>query len=477
MLLQRRAPGTIRRHLIRDAMRVTVLMAGDLVVFGFLGALLRMARSGFPFSDMVRGVFPVGFLGGSQFALALVLSLLIVGAYRPGDRRRDVGRLFAGSALATGLILYQPLWHQDLLLILVQFAATATAFGIALTVERLLLDLLVMRLKPWGVERRVVAVHGGADHWVPSAMAEPTNGSGKPDWQVVGTVGRPDGSRRRRDAPLEDLGAVIETTNADTVIVCGPICDEDFAFVVDTALVSGCRLLAASRTARVAAVEPKGVWVRRVPLVELTAPGLKGWQLAGKRLIDLLAASVGLVLLASIFGVIAIAVRASSRGPVFFKQWRVGRGGKPFEIYKFRSMISNAEQRVEELRHNSIYADKRLFKVVDDPRITKVGAFLRKTSIDELPQLINVLRGNMSLVGPRPPLLSEVALYEEHHYCRFDMKPGITGPWQVAGRNRITEFEDVIRLESEYIRNWSIVADVRLLLRTMPVVLRMEGAH
>ena len=140
-------------------------------------------------------------------------------------------------------------------------------------------------------------------------------------------------------------------------------------------------------------------------------------------------------------------------------------------------MCVNAEDRKGELRNSSIYEDRRLFKVINDPRVTRVGAFLRKTSLDELPQLFNVLVGQMSLVGPRPPLPSEVALYEQHHFCRFDVKPGMTGPWQVSGRNRITDFEEVVRLERQYIRNWSVAADLKILLRTVPVVLRGVGAH
>ncbi|MGH7712878.1 MAG: sugar transferase, partial [Gemmatimonadaceae bacterium] len=130
-----------------------------------------------------------------------------------------------------------------------------------------------------------------------------------------------------------------------------------------------------------------------------------------------------------------------------------------------------------ELLERSIYSDRRLFKIPNDPRITKVGRWLRRTSLDELPQLVNVLKGEMSLVGPRPPLPCEVELYEAHHYARFDVKPGITGPWQVAGRNEVTDFERVVTLETEYIRSWSILKDLVILLRTIPAVLEMRGAH
>ena len=124
----------------------------------------------------------------------------------------------------------------------------------------------------------------------------------------------------------------------------------------------------------------------------------------------------------------------------------------------------------------SIYPDRRLFKIVGDPRITRLGSWLRRTSLDEFPQLFNVVRGEMSLVGPRPPLPSEVALYEEHHYARFDVKPGMTGPWQVAGRNGIQSFDQVVALETDYIRNWSVWSDFLLLVKTVPAVVGMRGA-
>ena len=154
----------------------------------------------------------------------------------------------------------------------------------------------------------------------------------------------------------------------------------------------------------------------------------------------------------------------------------MGQGGRRFKITKFRTMVLNADRKLGDLRSRSLYHDGRLFKVPDDPRITRVGRWLRRSSLDELPQLVNVLVGEMSLVGPRPPLPMEVELYELHHYARFDVKPGITGPWQVSGRSEIRDFEEVVALESAYIRDWSVWADLRLLLRTIPAVFRMRGA-
>jgi lipopolysaccharide/colanic/teichoic acid biosynthesis glycosyltransferase len=140
-------------------------------------------------------------------------------------------------------------------------------------------------------------------------------------------------------------------------------------------------------------------------------------------------------------------------------------------------MAAGADERRDALLEQSIYPDRRLFKIVRDPRLTRIGGWLRKTSLDELPQLFNVLKGEMSLVGPRPPIPSEVELYEAHHYARFDVKPGITGPWQVNGRNKVTDFEQIVALETQYIRDWSILTDMGMMFRTAWVVFTMNGAH
>ncbi|HXG69097.1 MAG TPA: sugar transferase, partial [Gemmatimonadaceae bacterium] len=150
--------------------------------------------------------------------------------------------------------------------------------------------------------------------------------------------------------------------------------------------------------------------------------------------------------------------------------------GKRFQMYKFRSMVRDAEKLKADLAEMSIYTDRRVFKIPNDPRITSLGRFLRRSSLDELPQLLNVLEGDMSMVGPRPPLASEVELYEEHNYTRFDMKPGITGPWQVAGRNVVTNFDEIVAMETEYLTDWSLLKDFSILLRTVPAVLSMKGA-
>jgi exopolysaccharide biosynthesis polyprenyl glycosylphosphotransferase len=260
-------------------------------------------------------------------------------------------------------------------------------------------------------------------------------------------------------------------------VICGYLPDVRFREVVDASLAAESQVLSIPRSNTVAGVQPNLVWRRGQPLIELTAPSLKAWQVSVKRVIDAIGSAVGLVILSPLFALVAAAVKLESPGPVFFTQERVGRGGRRFRIIKFRTMIDGAEKWRDELLSRSVYSDARLFKVPNDPRMTRLGRWLRRTSIDEIPQLFNVLRGEMSLVGPRPPLPSEVEFYEEHHYARFDVKPGITGPWQVQGRNQVTDFEQVVSLETEYIREWSLLSDLGILMRTVWAVAQMRGAH
>lgn len=192
-----------------------------------------------------------------------------------------------------------------------------------------------------------------------------------------------------------------------------------------------------------------------------------------KRIMDILGGLVGsliCLLLAIIFGPI---IKIQSPGPIFFKQDRVGRNGRIFKIYKFRSMYMDAEARKKELMaDNEMDADGLMFKMEDDPRITPIGRFIRKTSIDEFPQFFNILKGDMSLVGTRPPTVDEFEKYRPEHKKRLSFKPGLTGMWQVSGRNDITDFDQVVKLDVEYINNWSIYLDIKIILRTILVAFK-----
>lgn len=193
-----------------------------------------------------------------------------------------------------------------------------------------------------------------------------------------------------------------------------------------------------------------------------------------KRLLDVVGSLVGLGITALVFIPIALAIKLNDPGPILFSQTRLGWMGKPFKIWKFRSMYVDAEARKKELE-NQNQADGKVFKMENDPRITKVGRILRKTSLDELPQFWNVLKGEMSLVGTRPPTPNEVDIYEVPEWQRLDVKPGMTGEWQVNGRSSIRNFEDIIRLDLRYQQNWSLAYDLKLILKTILVVFRKDS--
>lgn len=195
-----------------------------------------------------------------------------------------------------------------------------------------------------------------------------------------------------------------------------------------------------------------------------------------KRLIDIMGSFVGLIVLSPLFLVVAYKIKKEDpEGPVFFSQDRVGKNEKIFKMYKFRSMCVDAEEKLETLlQHNEV--EGAMFKMKDDPRITKIGKFIRKTSIDELPQLLNVFRGEMSLVGPRPPLVREVAEYSVYDRQRLLIKPGCTGLWQVSGRNHVG-FNEMVRLDLKYINNLSIKNDLKIILKTVKVIVQPNGAY
>ena len=199
-------------------------------------------------------------------------------------------------------------------------------------------------------------------------------------------------------------------------------------------------------------------------------------QMIAKRVLDIAGSLVGMVILgiATIF--VAPAIKLDSPGPVFFGQTRVGKNGRKFTFYKFRSMYKDAEARKKELMASN-EVKGLMFKMEDDPRITKVGKFIRKTSIDELPQFWNVLRGDMSLVGTRPPTVDEFEHYVAKHKCRLSMTPGLTGLWQISGRSDIKDFDEVVRLDMQYIDNWSILKDIKILILTVKVVLTGRGSR
>ena len=225
-------------------------------------------------------------------------------------------------------------------------------------------------------------------------------------------------------------------------------------------------------TVKAETLQPRNRYPEAITVV--TVPERKGYLIV-KRMMDIVGALCGLVIFLPVFLLVAILIKLGDpRGSVFFKQRRIGKDGKPFEMYKFRSMVSGAEEMLERLLDRN-EVDGAMFKIKDDPRITRVGRFIRRTSLDELPQLWNVLKGDMSLVGPRPPLPREVEMYSSHERQRLLVTPGCTGLWQVSGRNALS-FQDMVELDLYYIRNRGILFDLKIIVKTFWVMLFPNNA-
>ena len=479
IVLQRRAREVVQVHARRSIVRISTLLAADALVV-LLGRLVfRGILDGYWLgaagSEVAKALIPEGAYSFLQLSAALLLGLTVFGNYRAGDFRKRISALFGGTALGLSLVFWTGLWGPASLLKLLGLGLSILFVGTGLALERLLVDRFVGRMRPASLNLARTIVVGPGDEarlLVQSELLQNSAG-----FLMLGFVDVAAPALRGALGSRGDLAWILEEHRVDTVILAGKMNEAVFDGLVDMADAAGCQLIAVPPGASHRQLHLDIRWRSGTPLLLLSRPALRGPQLVLKRIVDVTTAATVLILTSPLFPLVALAVWLSSPGPIFFKQVRVGKSGRQFRIYKFRTMVRDAEEQKSAIVEQSIYADGRLFKVPQDPRTTLIGRLLRRASLDELPQLWNVLVGDMSLVGPRPPLPCEVELYEEHHYTRFDMKPGITGPWQVSGRNKITEFEEVVRLESAYLRQWTIWKDFEILLRTVPAVLRMNGAH
>lgn len=275
---------------------------------------------------------------------------------------------------------------------------------------------------------------------------------------------------------VPSLREIIRETDADCLFVAsGGVTPAEMQAVAKVARREAVELrvtanLPETHSSRVTPQPVAGLMTLALQPVHLTGP-----QAALKRAVDVLASSLGIIVLSPLFALLSVAVWTSSPGPILFRQERTGRRGRSFRLLKFRTMVVDAEERRDALLGLN-QASGPLFKIDHDPRVTRVGRVLRRWSLDELPQLFNVLAGDMSLVGPRPPLPKEVAEYEEWHFDRLEVRPGMTGLWQVSGRAELT-FDDYVRLDLFYIENWSLASDLFLLLKTVPAVFHGRGSY
>jgi exopolysaccharide biosynthesis polyprenyl glycosylphosphotransferase len=346
---------------------------------------------------------------------------------------------------------------------------------VAVYLEREVARRVFARLRRAGRHMRRVIIVGANDEG--RSIAEMCEQDPSVGYKVLGFVDDHASSNGINVLGRTDqLFDVIENSGASGVIIATTALDVDTSNRVARELSEGGVHVELSSSLRDIAsarllVRPIG----RFPVVYLEPVRRDGWRSGAKRAFDVVIAGGGLVLLAPLLALIALAIKIDSRGPVLFSQVRIGRDGKPFTIRKFRTMVVDAEAQLADLRALN-EADGPMFKMRDDPRVTRVGKLLRSISFDELPQLWNVLRNEMTMVGPRPALPAEVLSWDPKIRQRLRVKPGLTGMWQVNGRSD-TSFEDYVRLDLYYVDNWSLVTDLAIILRTIPTMLRRDGAY
>jgi exopolysaccharide biosynthesis polyprenyl glycosylphosphotransferase len=481
---RQRAGRLQRRRFWREVVYGGMVVASDAVTLaavftilamiplGRIGAMLGPDGVGF-----LRFILPSDPLPLARRLGALLFCLVATRSYSYTQREFHSGRIMAALLLGLALPRWTEIWTTYVLERTLALGTVLMALWGALVLQRRVITQALRSLDPRGLEasRTIIVgpkavLDGVREDWR-RRLAEAGEGVAPGFFEVTDAW--------PNDAPggVGDLYDALTATSADALVLVGPLGDSALQSLMIAASSAGCRVFATRRRAFQRLDEPSFLLRRAEPLALLSRPALVGVQLVLKRFVDVSGAVFGLVVGAPLFALISVAVRLTSRGPVFFRQVRVGLGGDAFTLLKFRTMVADAEAQQAALARSNQYASDPLFKLKGDPRLTTVGRFLRRSSLDELPQLLNVLRGEMSLVGPRPALPSEVSRYKPHHFVRFEVLPGITGPWQVGGRNAITDFEDVVRLEAAYIRGWTVWRDLVILARTVPAVVSMRGAY
>lgn len=405
-----------------------------------------------------------------------VLVFLQAGLYTVRERRAGPGRIFGSLVLVALIVLAFGLGtdYDFTTTALIPTAVVTCLASIGLlraAYESISLELL----KVGGVRRRVVLL--GESERLVDLHRQLLASRGGIGIDVVGGISsKAVPGLLPLGAGVADVDAVLEREHPDELILSETDFDETTVLqVVQLAHRRGVKVKLAPSTTELLVHEGEYVPGGGVPLFELRPPILGGVAWAVKRAFDLAVATLVVVLGLPLWLLVALAIKLDSRGPVLYVDRRIGVGEGEFGMLKFRTMVADAARLQPQLEAEN-EASGALFKIRDDPRVTRVGHVLRRLSIDELPQLVNVLRGEMSLVGPRPLPLRDYALLEDWHKARYDVLPGMTGLWQISGRSGL-EFDDLVRLDFTYIENWSLLSDITIILKTIPAVVMGRGAY
>lgn len=338
--------------------------------------------------------------------------------------------------------------------------------------------VLHMRAKQGATLHRVIVVGEATDL---TYLARQISAKSAGMYQIVGLIEDTNTPVAVDDVPvsysLDDLDYMIKIHGADSVMVAGTLNDgpeavKNLGWRLEK---TKTELILASNLTNVAGPRIHMRPVEGLPLMHVEPPAFDGARMWAKRILDMVLSVSALLVLIPVLALIALAIRIDSAGPVLFAQRRVGKDGQEFTMLKFRTMVVDAEAQLKDLKGSNEGAGP-LFKLKNDPRVTRIGKVLRKLSLDELPQIVNVMRGDMSLVGPRPPLRTEVDCYEQHTFRRLLIKPGLTGLWQVNGRSDLS-WDDSVRLDLYYVENWSVVGDLIIMWHTFKAMVRPQGAY
>ncbi len=422
---------------------------------------------------------------GSAFLLTAILLLAykIEGLY---DQRRSASWLdsvyliFSGTVVGIALLIVWFFSSRPLAVSRLMLVYAAVVIVVLLSISRLIESSVRSWLHRRGVGTDRLLIVGAGEVGMAimrSIVAQPEMG-----YQIIGYLddspGKQEGAIGRFPAlgGVADIRTVIEKQAVNDVIITLPMTARDSILsVVDACEDAAVRIRIVPDMFQLQLNQVHIDSISGIPLLGVREPAIRGWNRALKRGLDVAIAALTLIITAPITLLVALAIRLDSPGPILFRQTRVGLYGRPFTLYKFRSMRVDAEQQLSELEQMN-EASGPIFKMRNDPRQTRIGRFIRRTSLDELPQLLNVLNGDMSLVGPRPPIPREVEQYDEWHRRRLEVAPGVTGLWQVSGRSQLT-FDEMVMLDLYYAENWSLLLDLKILLRTIPTVLLGTGAY